>query len=113
MQLACDVVHAFVVTQYALRDGLSYFPHKTLHIEILQDEADDGVCEQVRCGQRKHDPGCDVDECLEKIRRILKERNVFRQQRRRLRGRKGDIPSNCLALVRKPRKTADGSIRKT
>jgi hypothetical protein len=71
MQLLCDFVHAFVVTQDPLCDGLSDFPHKRLHIEILKHKADDGMCEQVHCGQRKHDPRCDVDERLVKICRIL------------------------------------------
>ncbi len=74
MQLSRDFVHAFVVTQDPLRDGLSDFPHETLHIEILKHEADNGMCEQVRCGQRKHDSRRGVDECLVKVRRILKER---------------------------------------
>ena len=71
MQLARDFVHAFVVTQDPLRDGLSDFPYKTLHIEIFKHEADDGMRKQVRSGQREHDPRSDVDECLVKIRRIL------------------------------------------
>jgi hypothetical protein len=113
VQLARDFVHAFVVAQDPLRDGLSDFPYETLHIEILKHEADDGVCEQVRCGQRKHNPRCDVDERLVKVRRILKEKNGRSDNNgEALRGRKEDIQSNCLALVRMPRRTADGVSQK-
>jgi hypothetical protein len=43
MQLACNVVHAFVVSQDPLRDGLAYLAHEALHVEILEHEADDSV----------------------------------------------------------------------
>lgn len=47
VQLARDVIHALVVAQYPLRDGLADFAHEPLHVEVLEHEADDRVCEQV------------------------------------------------------------------
>lgn len=67
VQLARDVVHALVVAQYPLRDGLADFAHEPLHVEVLEHEADDRVCEQVGGCERKHDAGCDLGEGGEEV----------------------------------------------
>jgi hypothetical protein len=62
-----------------LRDSLPYLAHETLHIEILEYKANDGVCEKVRRRQGEHDTRCDVDERLVKIRRKLNNRKYMRK----------------------------------
>jgi hypothetical protein len=54
-----------------LGNGLAYLAHKALHIKILEYETNDGMCEQVRCSQGKHDTGCNIDKRPVEVRRKL------------------------------------------
>lgn len=67
VQLARDVVHALVVAQYPLRDGLADFAHEAFHVEVLEHEADDGVCEEVGGCEREHDAGGNLGEGGEEV----------------------------------------------
>lgn len=73
VKLACDVVHALIVAQYPLRDGLADLSDETLHIQVLQNTADNGMCEQIRGGQRKHQSRSDICYCLVEVCSILVE----------------------------------------
>jgi hypothetical protein len=44
---------------------------ETFHIQIFQDTADYGMCEQVRGRQRKHQARSDICNCLVEVRRVL------------------------------------------
>ena len=72
MQLTGDVVHALVVAQNPLGNGLADFTHKAFHIEVFEHATDDRVCEEVRRREREHESGRDVHDRLVKIRSILK-----------------------------------------
>ncbi len=48
VKLACNVIHALVVSQYPLGNRLTDLAHKALHIEILQHTTDDGVRQKIR-----------------------------------------------------------------
>ena len=49
VQLARNIIHALVVSEYPLGNRLTNLAHKALHIKVLKHAADNGVCQEV-CG---------------------------------------------------------------
>lgn len=71
MEFSRDIVDALVIAEDSLRDSLADLSDETFHIQIFQDTADYGMCEQVRGRQRKHQARSDICNCLVEVRRVL------------------------------------------